>query len=355
MHQLLPPLEWDPSTVQLKGFSRGVAEIQWLLVALVLLYLVLADDQSAPRSFPILAATGVYFLFSLAANFWTQFCLSRRWVLALHTWVMIAFITWLLYALDGIDGPLVSLYLLAVITSALALGRLTTMLLVAAVAACYLLLLYHLRGTVAFSSQGLPMVATEMVIFLVVGYLTTVLADAIHFANDRLRVMAHTDQLTGLYNRHVVRTITTPLFAGANRDQRPFSVLVADIDNLKAINDRHGHVAGDEVIKACAQILKGALRQSDIVARYGGDEFVAFLPNTHSADARTLARRLIQLAEQTNVQGGYPRLSIGIASFPEHARTIDDLISQADTAMYEAKNAGGQAVKVFETSEALLE
>lgn len=209
---------------------------------------------------------------------------------------MIAFISWLLYAIDGIDGPLVSLYLLAVITSALALGRLATMLEVSVVAACYLLLLYHLRGAAAFAGHDMGVAAAHVVLFVLVGYLTTVLADAIHFANDRLRVLAHADQLTGLYNRSVLRTVTAPLFAGATRDHRPFCVLVTDMDNLKTINESYGHEAGDDAIKSCAQILKSALRKSDIAARYGGDEFVAFLPNTRSQDAVALAKRLLDTA-----------------------------------------------------------
>lgn len=341
----LPPLEWDPETIQLKGFSKGVAEIQWLLVALVLLYVVLAGNEP---SLSALVATGVYFLFSVGASQLSQFRVSRRWVVAMHTWVMIGFITWLLYVLNGIDGPLVSLYLLAVITSALALGRLATMLEVGAVAACYLLLLYHLRGEAAFADQGLAVVAAHVVMFVLVGYLTTVLADAIHFANDRLRVLAHTDQLTGLYNRSVLRTITAPLFAGTIREGRPFCVMVVDMDNLKTINDTHGHEAGDEAIAACARILKSTLRGSDIVARHGGDEFVAFLPNTRSQAAVTLANRLLEIAQTTQIQGGRPRMSIGIASFPEHGKSVDALMSKADTAMYRAKRAGGSSVAVFE-------
>lgn len=345
----LPPLQWDPETIQLKGFSRGVAEIQWLLVALVLLYLVLGERSLAHASFPALAATGVYFLFSLGASFLGQFRVSSRWLLALHTWAMIGFITWLLYIIDGIDGPLVSLYLLAVITSALALGRLATMLEVGVVAACYLLLLYYLRGEAAFTGHGLAVVAANVVLFLLVGYLTTVLADAIHFANDRLRVLAHTDQLTGLYNRTILRTITVPLFAGSIRDGRPFCVLVADMDNLKAINDTYGHEAGDKALVACAQLLKVTLRESDLAARHGGDEFVAFLPNTNSRDALGLAKRLIEASGNSQIKGGHIRMSIGIACFPEHGESIDVLLSKADTAMYQVKRAGGNAATVFES------
>lgn len=346
MSELLPPLEWDPDAIQLKGFSRSVAEIQWLLVALVLLYLLLTEKESVYSDFPVLVATAVYFVFSLVLNVLGMLDVSRRWLLALNTWLMTAFITWLLYAIDGINGPLVSLYLLPVITSALALGRVATLLQVAVVAACYLLLLYYLKGDAAFIGQGTAVVTAHVLMFLLVGYLTTVLADAIHFANERFRVLAHTDQLTGLYNRVILHTMVLPLFAGTIRDKRPFSVMVIDLDDLKVINDDHGHEAGDEAIVACAKILKKTLRESDIVVRQGGDEFAAFLPNTRSEEAAALAHRLFSVAEKTQIHGVKLQMSVGIASFPEHSDSINGLLSQADAAMYDAKRSGGQSIAV---------
>lgn len=350
MTQLLPPLEWDPETVQLKGFSRGVAEIQWLLVALVLLYLLLADKDSVHSEVPALVATGAYFLCSLGLSMLGMFHVSRKWLLAVNTWIMTAFITWLLYAIDGINGPLVSLYLLSVITSALALGRLATILQVGVVAACYLLLLYHLHGNGAFTGQEMAVVTAHVVMFLLVGYLTTVLADAIHFANDRFRVMARTDHLTGLYNRTILDSIIAPLFAGTIRDKRPFSVMVVDLDNLKTINDRYGHDAGDQAIVTSAQVIKSTLRESDVVVRKGGDEFAVFLPNTRSVDATVLARRLIEAAEGSGLPDKRPMMSIGVAAFPEHGDEFNDLLNKADAAMYDIKRAGGNSVAVYEAA-----
>jgi diguanylate cyclase (GGDEF)-like protein len=352
---LLAPLEWEPEIIQLKGFSRGVAEIQWLLVALVLLYLLLATEESAIPLFPALAATAAYFLFSLGMNYLDLSRVSQRWQIAVHTWVMTAFITWLLYAVDGIDSPLVSLYLLAVITSALALGRTATVLQVGVVAACYLMLLYHLRGEAAFAAQEAAIVASHVFMFLLVGYLTSVLTEAIHYANAR-RVMAHKDQLTGLYNRMILDLIIQPMFAGAVRQRRSFSVLLIDMDNLKEINDGYGHNAGDQALIACAQILRSAVRASDVVARYGGDEFVAFLPDTDSEGARTAAWRIIRAARGAYSPGGRLSVSIGVASFPRHGQTIEQLLDRADRAMYDIKRAGGDSVAVAEQSaEACME
>lgn len=345
----MPPLEWDASTVQLHGFSRGVHQIQWLLVTLVLLYLIVARD---PLGADQLAAVGtlVYFGLSLATQGLSAFGFTRRWLLALHTWVMIAFITWLLYEMRGIDGPLVSLYLLAVITSALALGKLATLLEVAVIASCYLLLLYHGHGVEAFLGAELAVAGAHVIMFLLVGYLTTMLADAIHLANERMLLMARTDQLTGLANRAAFASRTEGLAENARRESRNFAVIMADMDNLKRINDNHGHGAGDDALTAVARRLEGSTRKQDILARLGGDEFVAVLPDTTVEQARTVAQRLLEDIEANYTDSAAPRVSIGVAAFPQHGGNVEAVLRRADDAMYQAKRGGGHAVSVFESS-----
>lgn len=341
----MPPLEWDARTVQMHGFARGVHQIQWLLVSLVLFYLVLAGD---PLGADRLAALGTlaYFGFSLAAQALPLLGVGRRWLLALHTWVMIAFITWLLFVTRGVDGPLVGLYLLAVITSALALGKTATLLEVAAVASCYLWLLFHGRGIDAFAGAGLATTGAHAVMFLLVGYLTTMLAGAIHLANDRMLLMARTDQLTGLHNRAAFASRTAEMEDGSAR----YALIMADMDNLKRINDTHGHGAGDDALITVAQRLQVATRDADITARIGGDEFVAVLPDADAAGARAIAEHLLDEIEALHHSDpAGPRISIGVAVFPEHGANVEEVLRSADGAMYRAKRGGGHAVRVCES------
>lgn len=348
----MPPLEWDADTVQLRGFSRGVHQIQWLLVTLVLLYLVLAGD---PLGGGQLAALGTlaYFMLSLVAQALPALGIDRRWLLALHTWVMIAFITWLLYEIQGVDGPLVSLYLLAVITSALALGKVATLLEVLAVASCYLLLLYHGHGRAAFLGPALAVAGAHVIMFLLVGYLTTVLADAIHLANERMLLMARTDQLTGFHNRAAFVSRTEHLAEQARRRNTSFVVMMADMDNLKAINDGYGHSAGDAALVAVANHIKGVARERDITSRLHGDEFVVALPETTLVQGREIADELLAEIEANREQASAPRISIGLAAFPNHGATLESVLQRADDAMYDAKRSGGHAVRVYEAEEGL--
>jgi diguanylate cyclase (GGDEF)-like protein len=335
----LPPLEWDPEGVQIQGFSAGLYQIEWLLVTIVILYLVIMGlpDEGA---LGVLTATVGYFGFSLLASRLRFFGERQRWLLAMHTWAMIAFITWFLYSTEGVTGPLASLYLLAVVTSALTLGVVVTMLEVAAIAACQLLLI-HLLGTDILALTNLAPIVTSIVALSIVGYLTAALVHAIHVSNRTLLKMASRDSLTGLFNRRAFDDLVKPIHLMARRSGRPYCVIAIDMDGLKHINDTNGHGAGDRAIRALARRLEACKRSSDVLARYGGDEFVMLLPETDSAGGRNMMERLIIAAKD-----GQQSISIGVASYPEHGDSFEELLEHADSAMYVSKSSGGNRVSV---------
>lgn len=335
----LPPLVWDSRRVQIQGFTTGLHQIEWLLVSVVALYLVIIGTPEG-NGWGLVVATSVYFGFSLLASRLSFFGERQRWLLAIHTWVMIGFITWFLYRTQGVDGPLMSLYLLAVVTSALTLGVLATVLQVAAIAAC-ILLLFQLAGESIATPANLAIFGTNVITFLIVGYLTAALVDAIHVSNRMLLKMASLDELTGLFNRRAFNDMVKPIHSIARRSRRPYSVIVIDMDDLKIINDSFGHGAGDRAIQALARQLKDCKRGSDLLARYGGDEFVMLLPDTDADGARTMMQRLIVAGKD-----GGPRISVGVACYPEHGDRFEQLLEHADSAMYHSKSSGGNRVSV---------
>ena len=335
----LPPLQWDPQGVQIQGFSAGLYQIEWLLVTIVILYLVIMGlpDEGAVA---VLAATFGYFGFSLLASRLRFFGERQRWLLAVHTWAMIGFITWFLYNTEGVTGPLASLYLLAVVTSALTLGVLVTMLEVAAIAACQLLLL-HLLGSDLLAIANLAPIATSLFALLIVGYLTASLVHAIHVSNRTLLKMASRDSLTGLFNRRAFGDLAKAIHEMARRTGRPYCVIAIDMDGLKRINDSEGHAAGDRAILGLTERLQACKRGSDILARYGGDEFVMLLPETDASGGKNMMERLIDA-----VKGDKLSISVGIASYPEQGGSLEELFDYADNAMYVSKASGGNRVSV---------
>ncbi len=171
--------------------------------------------------------------------------------------------------------------------------------------------------------------------------------------HEELREQAIRDPLTGLYNRRYMRDVFMQEFSRARRGNYPISVIMLDMDELKVFNDTHGHHVGDQALQALAFQLKNLTRNEDIVCRYGGDEFTIVLSKTFSKDAvkrveewrEALKRHPLEIDGENNVQ---IRFSAGIASFPTHGDTMEEIINYADVALYRAKAQGRNTTLVFQ-------
>lgn len=183
--------------------------------------------------------------------------------------------------------------------------------------------------------------------------------DSLFTAYKEIRIFAETDALTRLVNRHGLERFFEREIRRCRREQHPIAIAIVDVDCFKPYNDRHGHVAGDEILKAIAGAIQSAIRRpGDCAARYGGDEFVVVLPNTTLAGAehvgRTIQRAVVDLTIQ-NADGPFSRLtvSIGIAGLTVIPRDIsptairDCLMRSADKALYAGKDAGRNGVVVW--------
>lgn len=159
------------------------------------------------------------------------------------------------------------------------------------------------------------------------------------------RALANQDVLTGLACRAHMQELVQDAIAAAQQSGHTLALLFIDLDGFKAVNDTHGHHIGDLVLKAVAARLQSAVRCSDSVARFGGDEFVILLPTIlHRGVARRLGRKIVQLASQPCAIGAERHAlsaSVGIAFYPDHGTSCDSLLISADQAMYRAKRDGG--------------
>ncbi len=181
--------------------------------------------------------------------------------------------------------------------------------------------------------------------FLAHAYASTVttMTQGLQSLNSKLMQLATTDALTGLLNRRHMREMVELEIARFSRTARPFSIILADVDNFKAINDQFGHQAGDAALMAIAQAFQHSVRTQDQVARWGGEEFFVFLPETDrdeaSAVARRVQERLLRVPITHQTHGIQARLTYGIAEYALQ-QSFDDLISAADRALYAGKAAG---------------
>ena len=156
--------------------------------------------------------------------------------------------------------------------------------------------------------------------------------------------LARTDALTGLYNRRHVQDVATKELARMERRWRPLCVVLLDADAFKGINDTHGHAVGDEVLVAIARRMQEVLRDGDIAARGGGEEFCAILPDTDEAGGLAAVERLLRTLRAAPVQTSAGAVTItasaGLTAARPGERSVDLLLARADSALYTAKRAG---------------
>jgi diguanylate cyclase (GGDEF)-like protein len=166
----------------------------------------------------------------------------------------------------------------------------------------------------------------------------------------RLRAEASRDTKTGLYNAGHLNSTLADEMQRAARFERPLSVIVADLDLLRKINNSYGHLSGDAVLLGVANVLRDKIRPYDVAARFGGEEFAIILPETEFEEAMAIAERIrFAVEDQPFRRPGSSdpvpaTLSIGVASFPQHAHDADELVNQADLALYRAKALGRNRV-----------
>jgi diguanylate cyclase (GGDEF)-like protein len=175
-------------------------------------------------------------------------------------------------------------------------------------------------------------------------------------ARDAAIRLSTVDSLTGLYNRTFFFTALEREIARGDRSGRAFCLVMADLDDLKSVNDRFGHVAGDQVLRGVADIIRNGVRKIDVAARYGGDEFVALLPETDPTGGWVLAEKIrLTVAEQgmPGVDPG-PTVSVGVVSYPSDGRSADALLVSADRAMYASKRGGKNRVARAQTEPMML-
>ena len=179
-----------------------------------------------------------------------------------------------------------------------------------------------------------------------------------HMAVDRALLyrrtadLAITDDLTQLFNHRYIRQFLDMQFSPEGHPDQPLGLLFLDLDKFKAINDTHGHLAGSKALGEVAVVLSDNLRSGDVIARYGGDEFVVILPNTTIEVSLEIANRLCKAIEETvflTEIGEAPLgASFGVAGYPQHGDNPTDLVRAADQAMYHAKASGGQQAVVYQ-------
>ncbi len=319
---------------------RSTRSIEILCLALAALVLVWSGALSS-QVWPVLGLLSAFAL-AIVGFRGRRFLPGRtRSKLLIESWSMVVFITGVLWFTGKGSSPLFNLYLLPIILSALTLGRLITMLQLAAIAVCHLLLAMTTPGLEVISLFYASQVAGQVAPFLLVAYLTTTLSADITEARERIENLAQTDSLTGLYNVRMFNEVWKREHETCERNRGVYSLLMIDMDKLKEINDMFGLEAGNSAITLVAQCLQRSIRATDHAARLGGDEFAVLLPGASPEVADAVIKRVRHNVYKTTLDLRSRMIrcsvSIGVVNYPKDSRDMRDLRSLADDKMYRDK------------------
>jgi diguanylate cyclase (GGDEF)-like protein len=261
--------------------------------------------------------------------------------------VAITVATLLVALTGGQTSPFFFAFPLIVGGAALVVSPPITLALTAAAGTGYVLAV--LAGSTANTLGPLTaaIVGVNLTALILLAYVAMVIARAQRRTRDAAIRLSTVDSLTGLFNRTFFFAAIDREIARSARSGRGFCLLMMDLDELKAINDRLGHFHGDRVLRAVGDVITSGVRQIDTAARYGGDEFVVLLPETDPTGAFVLAEKIrLGVSAMGAALPGVPNpsLSIGVVTYPEDGSTADELIISADGAMYASKRAGKDRV-----------
>jgi diguanylate cyclase (GGDEF)-like protein len=207
--------------------------------------------------------------------------------------------------------------------------------------------LYFVAGEIPISGIAIA-VFVPLVIAPIFTYNSNKLVHLLDMAEEDLRLLSNTDELTQTFNRRYFFEQAHLEFERSKRYGHHFSIAILDFDNFKDINDGYSHLAGDAALKYVAQLCFTSLRQTDVFARYGGDEFVFLFPDTDVHQAReSLDRILIRIGSTNFEYAGFSipiRVSIGVSSFHASITDLSEIMREADFALYAAKHQSGMQV-----------
>jgi len=336
----------DASGVSEGAYDRVVRIVSWVFILATSMIVALTglwrDNQ--PAIFALLAGAGLFVLV-IHDLMPTNALGAAKFVL--EGSVAITFAT-LLVVLTGRDqSPFFFTFPLIVGGAALVVTPRVTLALASAACLAYIVAILP-PGAARIPAETVAVVGINITALVLLAYVAMVIAREQRRTRDAAIRLSTVDPLTGLYNRTFFFAAVEREIARSARSGRGFCLLMMDLDELKLINDQHGHFFGDRVLRGVGEVIRAGGRRIDTSARYGGDEFVVLLPETDPTGAYVLAEKIrLGVADlRVDVAGTMiqPSVSIGVVSFPDDGRTSDELMITADSSMYRSKRAGKNRV-----------
>lgn len=328
-----------------KGYDRIMGSISWLLIALVALDIKLMPTDHSSLVFLALLCLLLFF-YNMNARYGLFCNRHSQFKTFIDLMVFLAFIIAVCWYTGRITSPFISLIYLVLMATALTQGRRITYLMAGLAITSYILLASdELRDFYNLSR------ILELFPYMLIAHLGAMLAGETESARREVEHLSLTDEVTGMHNMRNFFLLSDVQEKLAKRHDRGFAICMLDADNLKAINDEHGHLAGTELIRQVAAMISSTIRCSDICARYGGDEFVILFNETSKEDVAPTVERIISGMATTPFPFGSEYLtttiSAGLADFPADGSDVKSVMANADTAMYASKRSGKNRLTLY--------
>ena len=330
----------DARPAEHTSIRRSLMRVDWLVLLAVGLYALVPHSQPAsPRLLYVAIALFTIFVLALRSRFFPVRGTGER--IALSAAAMVAFITIAAIQTGGTQSPLVNLYLLPIVVAAMTLGARGATIVFTGVVLAWLSVIVG-DGPFPNTPELLARLFGELGPYALVAYLTQILAGSVITARRRIEEMAERDALTGMLNLRAFRALMHREHELRLLSSRGgYGILIVDMDHLKQLNDAHGHQVGNRAITTVAGAIQRAIRTSDVAARYGGDEFVLFLPEATPEVSETVAQRVRNNVYKSLFPVGerLQRMTVGVgaASYPRDGKQYDDIIGAADLRMQRDK------------------
>ncbi len=327
-----------------------ISKVEYLVLLLVLLYCFIPGVTIVNREV-VLFGTLICMLVIMALHLVLHQRISKT-VMAVETFIIAAFISFIMWHTGKGSSPFMELYLVVIIISSMTLNWLLTLALITFISLSLFYFdfsEYHIELFKGAHLQAFVQSLVTIYALTLIAYLTIMVALLMQKTRHRIKLLSEKDAMTGLFNMRAFSTLIKKGHRQSLRYKHYYAVLMVDADDLKSINDHYGHEMGNKFIINIANAISATVRDADIVARYGGDEFIVFLPETSREGALGCADRIrqyvqrkpLQVAPETEITLS---VSIGVACFPLDGVTPEDLINVADRALYQSKHDGKNSV-----------
>ena len=337
---------FEPDGVPSGAYDRVVRIVSWVFILATSTIVAITGlwRETQPSIFALLALAGIFVLIVHDLLPPTGLGAAK---FVVEGSVAITFGTLLVLLTGGDKSPFFFTFPLIVGGAALVVTPRVTFGL-AAVASLGYLVAVTVPGNGPITTNTVAIVGINLTALVLLAYVAMVIAREQRRARDAAIRLSTIDSLTGLYNRSYFFAAVDREIARSARSNRGFCLLMMDLDELKPINDKYGHYFGDRVLRGVGEVVRNGVRRIDTAARYGGDEFVALLPETDPTGAHVLAEKVRIGVTELDISVSGVRIeasmSVGVVSFPEDGRTSDELMISADQAMYASKRSGKNRV-----------